>query len=108
MATQSYPRVVFVEDFDERCQIEMTDRGYCSGAVVEAEDGSRYPVFFMHPVRLQQELQAYNETLGERWFAEPGLIIVDEVTLEVMQQAVHHLWNKGYFRHLRPLDSSGS
>ncbi len=35
--------------------------------------------------------------------AEPGLIILPEVTREAMENVVRQLWKQGYFKSLKPL-----
>jgi hypothetical protein len=62
--------VEFPEDFDERSMTEMTDRGYVNGAIVVTPAG-RHRVFFIGPVRLQQELDDL-QRMGTHFFAEPG------------------------------------
>ncbi len=44
----------------------------------------------------QQDLDE-NVKLGKPYFAEPGLIVLPEVTVEAIQAAVHSLWEQGYF-----------
>ena len=38
---------------------------------------------------------------GKPYFAEPGLIIVPEVTVQAMQEAVQFLWKQGFFASLK-------
>lgn len=86
----SRPRIIFPEGFDERTAFETPLKGWLN-AQVELEDGRRYAVYFSDPVRLQQDLEeAVND--GRPCFAEPGLIIVPEVTVEIIQNAVLFLW----------------
>ena len=58
--------------------------------------------FFIDPVRLQQDMVEYGKR-GEPYFAEPGLIILAEVTPKQIEQAVRGLWRQGYFSNLKPL-----
>ncbi len=94
--------VLFHEDFDEQAAFEMPSRGYLSHSVVQLADGSRYPVFFIDPVRLGQELEDRREA-GQPYFAEVNLIVLPEVTVEAIQKAVEALAAEGYFQHLKPL-----
>ena len=100
--TANDPLVIFPEGFDERCLIEMTDRGYLSEAVVELRDGSRYEVSFIDLARLEQAL-ADNVEIGSSYYAEPGLIVVPEVTEDAVRTAVERLWREGFFQRLKPL-----
>jgi tetratricopeptide (TPR) repeat protein len=103
MATVTHdPIVHFPDGYDERGRYETPLRGYLSGATVELEDGSLYQLFFMDAVRLAQELQSDVES-GQSYFAEPGLVILPEVTTESIQKAVSGLWKDGYFGYLKAL-----
>ncbi len=90
-----------VPDFGEREAFEAASRGYLSTAYVEFEDGRRFGIVFYDPVRLQQDLAAEADE-GKPFLAEPGLVIVVEVTLENMQAAVERLLLEGYFGHFIP------
>lgn len=94
-----YPRLLLPTDFDERAAFEITLKGWVS-ARVEAEDGAQYPIYFCDPTRLQQDL----DTLvlqGEPCVAEPGLVILPEVTVEAAEHAVQFLWRRGFFASLK-------
>ena len=98
-----YPRLLFGDGHDERSKDEMTDRGYVSNVYVETERG-RYPVYFSDPTRLRQDLESEAQW-GRPYFAEPGLIVVPEVTVEAMTKAIEALHGDGYFDHLQPVPS---
>jgi hypothetical protein len=99
MKTRSAPRVIFPEGFDERTAFEAPLKGWLK-AQVELEDGCRYAVYFSDPARLQQDVD--EAVKRERpCFAEPGLIIVPEVTVEAIQEAVQFLWKQGFFASLK-------
>jgi hypothetical protein len=102
MSSDAYPRVILPEGFDERRAFETPLRGYLSDVFVETEEGLRYPVFFVDPVRLAQELED-NVELGQGFLAEPGMIVLPEVNLEAIDRAVKALWREGFFTHLSPL-----
>jgi tetratricopeptide (TPR) repeat protein len=103
MATSvEYPTVHFPDDFDERAEFEMTSRGYLSRATVELADGSEYEVYFTDPVRLAQSLED-DARAGRPYYAEPNLIVLEEVTRPAIEEAVRGLWESGYFGHLKPL-----
>jgi|ERR1700686_2492789 len=95
------PKIVFPNTFDERSKSEMPLRGCLSHVLVELQDGSRYPVDFIDPVRLAQELKD-NIKLNIPCYAEPGLIVLPEVTLEYIENAVRYLHQHGFFEHLKP------
>jgi hypothetical protein len=95
-------KIHFHPSFDDRAELEMTDRGYLSHVEVELDDGSRYPVFFYDPIRLRQDLEEMSAH-GVPVIAEPGMIVVPNVTKETIRIAIERLIEEGYFEHLRPL-----
>ena len=98
MQTQGGPRVIFPEGFDERAALEISLKGWL-GVQVELADGCRYTVYFSDPLRLQQDVDEAVQS-GKPCFAEPGLVIVPEVTVETIQDAVQFLWQQGFFTSL--------
>ena len=88
--------------YDERVELEMTDKGYFAGPVVELEDGSRYELYFYDPVRLAQDLER-SAAEGIPCIAEVNLVVVPEVTPAAILAAVERLVQIGYFGHLRPV-----
>ena len=101
MKTQSGPWVIFPEGFDERAALETPLKGWLS-VQVELADGCRYAVYFSDPIRLQQDVDEAVQS-GKPCFAEPGLIIVPEVTVQTIQDAVQFLWKQGFFTSLSAL-----
>jgi hypothetical protein len=91
-----YPTLIFPPWIDERAKAEAPARGYLSGAVVRCHDEREFPVFFVDPVRLRQELDD-NAAAGQPWFAEPNLIVLPEVSVSAMNAAVRALWDAGFF-----------
>jgi hypothetical protein len=55
----------------------------------------RYPVDFIDPVRLAQDLADYIRS-EIPCYAEPGLIVIPEVTLRRIQEAVNYLHERGF------------
>lgn len=102
-----FPIVIFPDWYDDRAKAETPLKGWLSQVVVEVEDGSRYPVSFIDPVRLQQDMEEYAKQ-GTCYFSEPGLIVLSEVTTNAVRQAVVELWRQGYFEHLKPLGPATS
>ena len=105
MKTRSGPWVIWPEGFDERAAFETPLKGWLS-AQVELEDGCRYTVYFSDPSRLQQDLDEALKS-GRPCFAEPGLIILPEVTVKTMQEAVQFLWKEGFFASLKASQGEG-
>jgi hypothetical protein len=64
--------------------------------IVQLEDGSRRRLSFIDPARLEQSLSS-NAQSGRAYYAEPGLVILPEVSTEAIQKAVQGLWEDGYF-----------
>jgi hypothetical protein len=62
----------------------------------EFEDGSRYRVTFYNLTRLAQTLEDERQA-GRPFFSEPGLIVVERVTHELMEAAVSALGREGFF-----------
>jgi hypothetical protein len=105
MKTRSYPRVIFPEGFDERSAFETPLKGWLK-AQVELENGRRYAVYFSDPIRLQHDVD--EAVKSERpCFAEPGLIILPEVTVQAIQDAVQFLWTQGFFASLKAEQGEG-
>jgi len=98
---KDYLKLTFQYGWSEKDDEETPMKGYRSDGVVETSEG-KYPVYFIDPIRLQQDLTAETE-LGTPFLAEPGLIILPEVTREGMEYAARQLWEQGYFESLREL-----
>jgi hypothetical protein len=56
MTSKRNPRIIFPEGFEDRDAEEMALKGCLSNALVELENGEKYAVDFIEPVRLAQEL----------------------------------------------------
>lgn len=91
----------FPPDFDEVAESEMTPKGYLVGGVVELPDGRRFAVTFYDPVRAAQDVEASGE-YGVPVLAEPGLILIPEVTRDFISRAIPELVRQGFFDHLKP------
>jgi hypothetical protein len=63
-------------------------------------------LYFSDLIRLQHDVdEAVN---SERpCFAEPGLIILPEVTVQAIQEAVQFLWKQGFFASLKADQGEG-
>jgi hypothetical protein len=106
MKTQSAPQILLPAGFDERAIVEITYKGWLS-IQVELHEGERYALYFSDPIRLQQDMDEAVQQ-GKPCFAEPGLIIVPEVTLPAIQEAVQFLWKQGFFTELTPVQCAGA
>lgn len=90
-----------LDAFDDLARFEAAHKGRWPAHVVLA-DGRRFCVTFYDLARLAQDLES-SQSLGEAYVAEPGMIVVPEVTLEHMTAAVRQLADEGYFERLAPL-----
>jgi hypothetical protein len=95
-----YPRLVFAHDVNDR---DMAPHGYRGDAVVELADGEAFPVYFYEPNAVREELDARIRDGFGRFVAEPGLVVIPEITLAGMKSSVLELIEVGYFTHLRPV-----
>jgi len=91
----------FEGGFCDRDEQEARDAGYRGGVTVSLGPGRRYSVTFYDPVRLAQDL-ATEKSAGAACIAEPGMIVVPEVTKENMRMAVEQLVGEGFFETLKP------
>jgi hypothetical protein len=90
---------ILIYDFDISLYgDEIKMKGYCNGVVVVLPDHSKFKVAFYDPVRLAQDLK------DEGYIAEPGLIVIQDVTNENIERAVYELWLGGYFEELKPIE----
>ena len=97
--TSSVAKLVFLREFSEQEAWEARDRGYFSHVLVEVDGDRLYPVFFYDPVRLQQDLET-SAKHGRAFVADPGMIVLSDITIEAMQEAVQQLCQDGFFDHL--------
>jgi hypothetical protein len=94
--------VVFPDWYDQRAEWEVPAKGWLGGVEVHL-DGGRYALTFYDPVRLAQTLEE-DARHGRPFFAEPGLVVLPEVSTAAVQAAIPGLVREGYFTHLKPLD----
>lgn len=98
---ETFPRIAFPLGFTERDEWEMERKGYVH-AIVEVSSNARFAVCFYHPGRLTQDLES-SVQCGIPCVADPGMIVVPDVTRPHLQAAVEHLVKEGYFDSLAPL-----
>src|SRR5689334_21811508 len=96
MDDTGFPKLIFEFPFDEAAAYDALARGYLSHASVEFEDGSRCPVVFYDPVRLQQDLEV-ESAAGRSFISEPGMIVIPEVTHGLMSSSIARLFAQGHF-----------
>jgi hypothetical protein len=97
--TCKVPRLVFAEGFTDRDEWEMERKGFVY-AFLECEDGCRYEVMFIDPVRLAQDIEATLQS-GQPYYYEFGQVVVPEVTIPALTKIIAHLVEEGYLeRHL--------
>lgn len=95
-------RVHFPPDYDERGEWEVENKGWLHGVRVELPDGSIYPIALYDPVRLAQVLES-DAKWGAGVIAEPGLVVIPELTRAAIVRAAEKLVQRGFFDHLKPL-----
>lgn len=99
---ETAPKLIFKDGWDERDEMETPMKGCRSDGIVDCGDGRTYSVYFIDPIRLEQDLEAEVEC-GSPFVALPGLIVLPEVTRTAMETAIAQLWKQGYFEALQPL-----
>lgn len=105
MIVHNKPQLVFDGPFDQRDAEECRVRGYCGYAMAELASGEQYGLVFYDPVRLVQDLADEAEA-GRGFIADPGLVILPEVTRDYMQAAIEQLEKEGFFKMMRPRQAS--
>jgi len=94
-------KILFPDGYDARGEVETRHRGYLSDVVVALENGCVYKLFFTDAVRLQQTLEDDMRD-GRDYYAEPGLVILPEVTRTTVCNAVSGLVREGFFDRFNP------
>jgi hypothetical protein len=98
--TCNMPRFVFPEGFTDRDEWEMERKGFVN-AFLECEDGCRYRVLFIDPVRLAQDVDATLAS-GQPYYYEYGLVVVPEVTIPALTQVIPSLVEEGFLERQVP------
>ena len=97
----AYPRLVFADDVAER---DMAPHGYRGDVIVEFADGESFPVYFYEPDAIREELDARRKSGFGQLVAEPGLVVIPEITLAGMKSSVLELIEVGYCTQMRPCE----
>jgi len=95
-----FPRLVFVHDVHE---YDLAPHGYRGDVVVEFANGETFPIYFYEPTAVSEVLESNAKWGFGRFVAEPGLVVIPEISLANMKSAVAELIETGYFSHLRPI-----
>lgn len=103
MDNEFVPKLRFAREFTDLDELEARNRGYLSHVLADFGDGRLFPLFFYDPVRLQQDLEETG-VHGSVFLADPGMVVVQEITLEVIHQVIKQLYDKGFFDHLVPIN----
>jgi hypothetical protein len=94
-ATETF-QVVFPEWYDERGEWEAKTKGWLQGVEVRFANGEAYALFFYDPVRLAQDLETDTKH-GRPFIAHSGMIVVPEITREVILEVIGNLVDDEYF-----------
>ena len=106
-STCKMPRLVFPDGFTDRDEWEMARKGFVY-AFLECQDGSRYQVMFIDPVRLSQDIEATLQS-GQPYYYEFGQVVVPDVTVLAINKIIPLLVNEGYLeRHLPVRESAAN
>src|SRR5947199_8918758 len=104
--TCKVPRLVFPEGFTEHDELEMERKGFVY-AFLECEDGRRYQVMFIDPVRLAQDVEATLQS-GQSYYYEFGQVVVPEITIPALTKSIPHRVEERYLeRHLAVREPPG-
>lgn len=98
--------VLWPEDDDpeevERDVAQAKHRGFFHHALVEIDRERLYPVYFYDLHALRHSFED-DRKQGFHFFAKTGMIILEEITWETMQDTVRRLYDQGYFDYMRPV-----
>jgi hypothetical protein len=94
-ATENF-QVIFPEWYDMRGEWEAKAKGWLQGIEVRFANGDAYPLFFYDPVRLAQDLEADTKH-GRPFIAHAGMIVVPEITREVILDVIEKLVDEAFF-----------
>ena len=99
--TCKVPRLVFPDGFTDRDEWEMERKGFVY-AFLECDDGCRYQVMFIDPVRLSQDIEATLQS-GQSYYYEFGQVVVPEVTIPAITKIIPLLVAEGYLERYSPV-----
>ena len=82
--------------------VEARNRGYLSHVLADFGDGRLFPLFFYDLVRLRQDLEERVKHNID-FIADPGIVVVQEISLKAMQHVIEQLYEEGFFDHIVPI-----
>src|SRR5207244_11153101 len=91
--TSKVPRLVFPDGFTDRDEWEMERKGFVY-AFLECDDGRRFPIMFIDPVRLAQDVEGSLQS-GQLYYYECGQVVVPEVTIPAITKVIPLLRRDG-------------
>lgn len=97
LANDIWPKLKFYGGFDQRKADDAKVQGAAGRVLVEFEDGRQYEVNFESIALITDWIERRAREQGLAFEAEPGLIILKEVTLTNMKNAVADLALQGEF-----------
>lgn len=96
-----FPRLVSDHELDDGYGI--APRGYRTDITVEIRQGVAFPIAFYEAAALCEELQARAKWGFGGFVAEPGLVVIPEISVASMKAAALELISIEYFQHLKPV-----
>lgn len=82
---------------------DIAPQGYRGDVVVKFADGKSFPLFFFEPTAVKEDLDGQITSGLGGFVAEPGLVVIPEISVANMKSAVSQLIEIDYFAHLRPV-----
>jgi hypothetical protein len=98
---REYPRIVFTYSVGD---LDFSPQGYRGDIVVELSSDKTFPMFFYEASALVGELEARAKHSFGRYVAEPGLVVLTELTIENIRRATADLIETNYFTHMQPIN----
>jgi len=89
---------IIYENDTELAEYEAYWKEYRTDVIV-CIDGKKYKVFVVSMVRLQQDFEAEQQSLGH-YISIPNTIIVNEVTKKETEDVIHKMCKSGFFKSL--------
>lgn len=89
------PKIIGL-DWDAATAYDIQNKGWYEQAKLQKDDGTLVPLSFWDPVRLRQELEEDFRS-GRKYFAEPNLIILPQLTEDAIRATIDELMAKGFF-----------
>ncbi|HZF52542.1 MAG TPA: hypothetical protein VE093_28000 [Polyangiaceae bacterium] len=95
-------RIIYPKDYHGQWEEECVFKGWLAGVKVRIEDDRVYALTFVDIHRLAQMLDDQVAT-GLAHYAEPGLVIVTELTRSNIEASIPHLVSEHFFDALCPI-----